>query len=74
VHVRELPGRQSLDGVGRPVGDSVSTQSTLQDALEAILTEGGCAAVTGNRGELLGTIDINTVTSVIANVREEHGA
>ncbi|GAA5135564.1 ABC transporter ATP-binding protein [Pseudonocardia adelaidensis] len=74
VHVRELPGRQSLDGVGKPVGDSVSMQSTLQDALEAILTEGGRTVVTGNRGELLGTIDIGTVTSVIANVREEHGA
>jgi osmoprotectant transport system ATP-binding protein len=74
VHVRELVGKQSLDGVGRPVGDTVSTQSTLQDALEAILTEGGCAPVTGSRGELLGSIDINTVTSVIANVREEHGA
>jgi osmoprotectant transport system ATP-binding protein len=74
VHIRELPGRQSLDGVGKPVGDSVSTQSTLQDALEAILTEGGRAVVTGNRGELLGTIDIDTVTSVIATVREEHNA
>ncbi|MHA6626605.1 ABC transporter ATP-binding protein [Pseudonocardia sichuanensis] len=74
VHIRELPGRQSLDGAGKPVGDSVSTQSTLQDALEAILTEGGRAVVTGNRGELLGTIDIDTVTKVIANLREEHNA
>jgi osmoprotectant transport system ATP-binding protein len=74
VHVRELPGRQSLDGVGKPVGDSVSTLSTLQDALEAILTEGGRAVVTGNRGELLGTIDIDTVTAVLANIREEHSA
>ncbi|MHA6616586.1 ABC transporter ATP-binding protein [Pseudonocardia sp. DLS-67] len=74
VHIRELAGRQALDGVGKQVGDSVSTQSTLQDALEAILTEGGRAVVTGNRGELLGTIDIDTVTSVIANVREEHSA
>jgi osmoprotectant transport system ATP-binding protein len=74
VHVRELPGRQSLDGVGKPVGDSVSMQSTLQDALEAILTEGGQAVVTGSRGELMGTIDIETVTGVIANLRQEHSA
>jgi osmoprotectant transport system ATP-binding protein len=74
VHARELPGRQSLDGAGKPIGAAVSTQSTLQDALEAILTEGGHAVVTGNRGELLGTIDIDTVTSVIASVREEHNA
>jgi osmoprotectant transport system ATP-binding protein len=74
VHVRELSGRQSLDGAGKPVGDSVSPQSTLQDALEAILTEGGHAVVTGNRGELLGTIDIDMVTSVIATAREEHSS
>jgi osmoprotectant transport system ATP-binding protein len=52
----------------------VSIQSTLQDALEAILTEGGHAVVTGNRGEVLGTIDIETVTGVIANLRQEHTA
>ncbi|WP_093076096.1 ABC transporter ATP-binding protein [Pseudonocardia oroxyli] len=73
VHVRELAGRQDLSTVGKPVGDSVSPASTLQDALEAILTEGGRAVVTGQRGELLGTIDIDTVTSVIATNREEHG-
>jgi osmoprotectant transport system ATP-binding protein len=74
VHIRELTGRSSLSETGRPVGDSVSTQSTLQDALEAILVEGGRAAVTGSRGELVGTIDIDTVTAAIAGVREEHGA
>jgi osmoprotectant transport system ATP-binding protein len=74
VHVRELAGRSSLATVGKPVGDSVSTQSTLQDALEAILTEGGRAVVTGSRGEVVGTIDITTVTDVIASLRSEHGA
>jgi osmoprotectant transport system ATP-binding protein len=73
VHVRELAGRSSLQQAGRPVGDSVTTLSTLQDALEAILTEGGRAVVTGSRGEVVGTIDITTVTDVIAGVREEHG-
>jgi osmoprotectant transport system ATP-binding protein len=72
VHQRELAGRTSLLDAGKPVGDSVTTQSTLQDALEAILTEGGRAVVTGARGELIGTIDISTVTDVIANVRETH--
>jgi osmoprotectant transport system ATP-binding protein len=73
VHHRELAGRTSLLDTGKPVGDSVSTQSTLQDALEAILTEGGRAVVTGSRGEFIGTIDISTVTDVIANVRGAHG-
>jgi osmoprotectant transport system ATP-binding protein len=54
------------------VGDSVSLQSTLQDALEAILTEGGNAVVTGSRGEYVGTIDIKTVTDTIQQLREEH--
>ncbi|MCW0211963.1 MAG: ATP-binding cassette domain-containing protein [Pseudonocardia sp.] len=72
VHVRELAGRSSLAHAGKPVGDSVSTQSTLQDALEAILTEGGRAVVTGTKGEVVGIIDITTVTDVIAGLRETH--
>ncbi|PXY32737.1 ABC transporter [Prauserella muralis] len=72
VHVRDLSTAASLAAVGRPVGDLVSTQSTLQDALEAILAEGGNAVVTGTRGEYVGTIDIRTVTDTIQQIREEH--
>jgi osmoprotectant transport system ATP-binding protein len=72
LHVRELASAGSLATAGRPVGDTVSLQSTLQDALEAILTEGGNAAVTGGRGEYVGTIDIRTVTDTIQQMREEH--
>ncbi|WP_183650700.1 ATP-binding cassette domain-containing protein [Prauserella isguenensis] len=72
VHVRNLSSVRSLAGVGRPVGDTVSTRSTLQDALEAILAEGGHAVVTGTRGEYVGMIDIETVTGVLAQLREEH--
>jgi osmoprotectant transport system ATP-binding protein len=72
VHVRDLSSATSLAGAGRPVGDSVSTQSTLHDALEAILVEGGNAVVTGGRGEYLGTIDIKTVTDTIQQLRGEH--
>ncbi|ASR33699.1 ABC transporter [Prauserella marina] len=72
VHVRDLSTASSLSTAGRPVGDSVSTQSTLQDALEAILAEGGNAVVTGSRGEYVGTIDIKTVTDVIQQLREGH--
>jgi osmoprotectant transport system ATP-binding protein len=72
VHVRELGSATSLSRGGRVVGDSVSLQSTLQDALEAILTEGGNAVVTGSRGEYVGTIDIKTVTDTIQQLREEH--
>ncbi|MBK1784479.1 ABC transporter ATP-binding protein [Prauserella cavernicola] len=74
VHVRDLSTASSLATVGRPVGDNVSTQSTLQDALEAILSEGGNAVVTGSRGEYVGTIDIETVTNTIQQLRDEHDA
>ncbi|EHR59029.1 ABC transporter ATP-binding protein [Saccharomonospora cyanea] len=72
VHVRELSSATSLTTVGRPIGDPVSLQSTLQDALEAILAEGGNAVVTGSRGEYVGTIDITTVTDTIQQLRTEH--
>jgi osmoprotectant transport system ATP-binding protein len=72
VHVRELSSAASLAAAGRAIGDSVSTQSTLQDALEAILAEGGNAVVTGSRGEYVGTIDITTVTDTIQQLRTEH--
>jgi osmoprotectant transport system ATP-binding protein len=52
----------------------VSIQSTLQDALEAILTEGGDAVVTGARGEYLGTVQLDTVVAKIRELREEHGS
>ena len=72
VHTRELGGA-SLDGVGRPVGDLVSLQSTLQDALEAMLTEGGGVPVTGPRGEYLGGVELDTVVAKIRELREVHG-
>jgi osmoprotectant transport system ATP-binding protein len=73
VHTRELGG-DSLEGVGRPVGDLVSTQSTLQDALEAILVEGGGVAVTGARGEYVGIVQMETVMAKVRELREEYGA
>ncbi|GAB3490864.1 ABC transporter ATP-binding protein [Amycolatopsis cihanbeyliensis] len=72
VHQRDLATAGSLATAGRAIGDSVSTQSTLQDALEAIITEGGNAVVTGTRGEYVGTIDIKTVTDTVQQLREEH--
>ena len=71
VHARQLGG-DSLAGTGAPVGDLVSSQSTLQDALEAILTEGGDAVVTGTRGEYIGTVQLDTVVGKIRELREEH--
>ncbi len=72
VHVRELTTATSLATAGKPLRDSVSLQSTLQDALEAMLAEGGSVPVTGARGEYAGTIELDTVISTIQQLREEH--
>jgi osmoprotectant transport system ATP-binding protein len=71
VHLRQLTGR-SLADVGSPISDTVTVQSTLQDALEAILTEGGDAVVTGGRGEYVGTVQLDAVVERIRELREEH--
>ncbi|MDQ2586454.1 ABC transporter ATP-binding protein [Saccharothrix yanglingensis] len=59
-------------GQPQPVGDSVSLQSTLQDALEAILTEGGAAVVTGARGEYVGLVEMDAVIGTVQKLRDEH--
>ncbi|QGK71925.1 ATP-binding cassette domain-containing protein [Allosaccharopolyspora coralli] len=70
---REAGAVSSLARAGRPVEDSVSQASTLQDALEAILTDDdGVAVVTGSRGEYVGVVDIDTVMNTIKSLREEH--
>ena len=73
VHVRQL-NAPSLSGVGNPVPDLLTTQSTLQDALEAILTEGGDAVVVGQRGEYQGLVQLDTVVAKIRELREEHAS
>ncbi|TDD56711.1 ABC transporter ATP-binding protein [Saccharopolyspora elongata] len=70
---REAGAVATLDRAGRPVEDSVALASTLQDALEAILTDDdGVAVVTGSRGEYVGVVDIDTVMNTIKALREEH--
>ncbi|WP_374202646.1 ATP-binding cassette domain-containing protein [Amycolatopsis sp. GM8] len=72
VHVRDLVAATSLATAGKPLTDHVSLQSTLQDALEAMLVEGGGVPVTGSRGEYVGTIHLDTVIGTIQRLREEH--
>ncbi|MEU4518581.1 ATP-binding cassette domain-containing protein [Amycolatopsis sp. NPDC024027] len=72
VHARELTTATSLANLGKPLRDLVSLQSTLQDALEAMLAEGGSVPVTGARGEYAGTIQLDTVIATIQQLREEH--
>ncbi|SEP53842.1 ABC transporter ATP-binding protein [Amycolatopsis saalfeldensis] len=72
VHRRQLASATSLATAGKPLRDIVSLQSTLQDALEAMLAEGGSVPVTGARGEFAGTIELDTVISTIQQLREDH--
>ncbi|MTD58309.1 ATP-binding cassette domain-containing protein [Amycolatopsis sp. RM579] len=72
VHVRDLAAASSLATAGKPLTDLVSLQSTLQDALEAMLVEGGGVPVTGARGEYVGTIHLDTVIATIQRLRGEH--
>jgi osmoprotectant transport system ATP-binding protein len=72
AHVRDLSAATSLTTAGKPLGDLVSLQSTLQDALEAMLVEGGGVPVTGQRGEYAGMIEMDTVIATIQRLREEH--
>ena len=70
---RHLAGVGSLRDVGVPMGELVSTQSTLQDALEALLSEGNATAtVTGNRGEYVGTVTIDVLIDTIKSLRSQH--
>ncbi|EME21650.1 ABC transporter ATP-binding protein [Rhodococcus triatomae] len=63
----------SLRGVGDPVSELVSVQSTLQDALEALLAESSASTVvTGRRGEYVGLITIDTLVTWLHDLREEH--
>ena len=71
VHRRDL-NDGALATAGRPVNDQVSRQSTVRDALEAILTEGGSVPVVGTRGEYIGAVGIDTVMDVVRKLREEH--
>lgn len=73
VNARHLTGAKSLRGIGDPVGELVSTQSTLQDALEALLAASSASTVaTGHRGEYKGLINIDTLVQTIRTLREEH--
>ncbi|MDI9898078.1 ATP-binding cassette domain-containing protein [Rhodococcus sp. IEGM 1381] len=70
---RHLTDAKSLRDVGVPMGEMVSTQSTLQDALEALLAEGNATAtVTGKRGEYAGTITIEQLIDTIKTIRSQH--
>ena len=69
----QLATASSLRGVGTPIGELVSIQSTLQDGLEALLAESTASTVvTGSRGEYVGLISIDTLVGHLQKMREAH--
>lgn len=74
VSLGHLAHATSLHDIGDPIEEVVSTQSTLQDALEALLAESSASTVvTGRRGEYEGLISIDTLVNHLSAMREEHG-
>ncbi|WP_069811103.1 betaine/proline/choline family ABC transporter ATP-binding protein [Streptomyces sp. TP-A0874] len=61
-----MRAKGSLARAGTPVGDYVTRNATLRDALEAVLTDsGGRVAVTGRRGEFVGVVDMETLMNSV---------
>ena len=73
VSSQQLAQANSLLDVGSSVGERLSLQSTLQDALEALLAEQtATAVVTGRRGEYAGLITIDTLVGHLSAMRATH--
>ncbi|AUS78760.1 ABC transporter [Actinoalloteichus sp. AHMU CJ021] len=70
---RDLDRSGSLATAGRPVEDSVDRASTLQDALEALLTaDAGYAVVTRSRGQYAGVVGLDSLMGTIRALREQY--
>jgi osmoprotectant transport system ATP-binding protein len=66
-----MRAKGSTDRAGTAVGDTVTRDATLRDALEAVLTEsGGRVAVTGRRGEYIGVVDMQTLMDSVQELLE----
>ncbi|MEV1066985.1 betaine/proline/choline family ABC transporter ATP-binding protein [Streptomyces sp. NPDC050263] len=63
--------RGSLARAGTLVGDTVTRDATLRDALEAVLTDTtGRVVVTGRRGEYTGVVDMETLMNSVHELLE----
>ncbi|WP_459545691.1 ABC transporter ATP-binding protein [Nocardia sp. X0981] len=75
ISAEQLTGADSVRGTGSPVGSTLSLEATLQEGLEALLTDPDATAiVTGPGGEYAGLITIGTLVRHLAAQRGAHGA
>ncbi|WP_051407011.1 ABC transporter ATP-binding protein [Nocardia sp. CNY236] len=73
VSAQQLAHTDSLREVGSPPRGTLSLQSTLQEALEALLAhQSATAVVTGAHGEYAGLITIDTLVGHLSALRAEH--
>ncbi|MEV6386518.1 ATP-binding cassette domain-containing protein [Nocardia xishanensis] len=74
VSAEQLTNAETLRDIGSPIGQALSLRSTLQDALEALLSEQtATAVVTDARGEYAGLITIDTLVGHLSATRARHG-
>ncbi|MGK8522282.1 ABC transporter ATP-binding protein [Nocardia asteroides] len=75
VSAEHLAHAETLRDLGTPVAQTLSPRSTLQEALESLLThQNATAVVTGTRGEYVGLITIDTLVGHLSALRAEHKA
>jgi osmoprotectant transport system ATP-binding protein len=66
-----MRAKGSLARAGSLVNDTVTRDTTLRDALEAVLTDSaGRVAVTGRRGEYAGVVDVETLMNSVHELLE----
>lgn len=69
----EASRAESVRTAGTPVGEPISAQATLQDALEALLRESTARAiVTDTTGRYAGVVTIDLLVGHLARQRAEH--
>ncbi|MFI5720670.1 ABC transporter ATP-binding protein [Nocardia sp. NPDC051750] len=73
ISTGQLAHADSVRATGTPLGETLSMASTLQDGLEALLTDHhATGVVTGARGEYAGLITIDTLVAHLSALRAEH--
>ncbi|NKY57437.1 ABC transporter ATP-binding protein [Nocardia flavorosea] len=74
ISAEQLARAKAVRGTGIPLGETLSMASTLQDGLEALLTDRNASGVvTGPHGEYAGLITIDTLVAHLSALRAAHG-
>ncbi|MGW0181456.1 ATP-binding cassette domain-containing protein, partial [Nocardia sp. NPDC003345] len=74
ISAGQLAHANSVREAGSALGETLSTASTLQDGLEALLNDqNATAVVTGSRGEYAGVVTIDTLVEHLSALRGAHG-